>query len=270
MIPKAIYELKPYLYLVGGSVIIVFLSGMAIPAGILLYALGAWLWLMRSEYRRVNARQPNAVGARFYWNDTLYELQPFMYILGGLMAIGQLQHGIRFLVGALLILTGCIVIGVRTSQRKKVPLLDRSLRPKKQPHTAALKRKLEQELKCAPALPPSGIAAADIIPLFDAQAAAMEIDGTVIDYHPLTAGCEVCQIVDVCESVKLDSRSVQEIMRLSQTVVPDDAFELYREAVERIEGRRLSDGELRAVLNLLYSYSSHCVTWRKTGRLAAL
>ena len=57
-------------------------------------------------------------------------------------------------------------------------------------------------------------------------------------------------------------------MRLSQTLSPDGAFSLYREVVERIEGRKVSNDELRAVLNLLYRYSDLCITWRKTGRLA--
>ncbi len=264
MILKPVYEVMPYLYLIAGSVIVVTLPGAAIAAGLLLYAFGAWLWLVRSDRRRVNSRYPKSVGSRFFWGDTLYELQPFLYILLGVLVVGLLQHDLRLLMGPLMVLTGMVVLMVRHSERKKPPQRLVSV-PAKACRNTELKREL--------GLDHNGQQRAndlDLIHLFDTtQSRTADNYGQAIDHQPHAPSCDICQIEDICQSVKLDRRSVQEVMRLSQTVAPDEAFELYRQAVQRIEGRRVSDDELKAVLNLLYNYSDHCVTWRRTGRLAA-
>ena len=250
MVPKPIYELMPYLYLVTGGVIIAALVGYATPAGLLLYAYGTWLWLMRSDHRRVNQRQPAFIGTRFYWGENFYELQPFLYILAGLLVIGFVQHDIRWVTGPLMIVTGIAVLLLRTSKRRQ-PVQQVLIPMAKRPTRAMV----------GPQLPDS-----ERLQLVVTDTAEGEAEQP--KFHPATSNCDSCQIVDICRAVRLDIRSVQEVMRLSQTVSPDDAFELYREAVEKIEGRRLSDDELRAVLSLLYGYSDLCATWRKTGRLA--
>jgi len=121
VIPKPVYEVLPYIYLIAGSVIIAALPGGAIAAGLLLYAFGAWLWLVRSDRRRLNSRHPKSVGSRFYWGDSLYELQPFLYILLGVLVVGQLQHDIRLLMGPLMVLAGVVVLTIRASARTKLP-----------------------------------------------------------------------------------------------------------------------------------------------------
>lgn len=266
MISKPVYNLMPYLYLLAGGVIIITLPGAAIAAGLLLYAYGAWLWLVRSDRRRVNSRQPASVGSRFYWGETLYELQPFFYILLGVFLIALIEHDLRLLMGPLMMLTGVAVLAIRASARKKIAQLPASLRASASPkpcRNADMKRALGLE-------PRAGDRSGDVdtIPLFDStHGSTAENDGQSLEPQAHAASCDICQIEDICQTVNLDIRSVQEIMRLSQTVVPNEAFELYRQTVERIEGRPVSDDELQAVLNLLYSYSDHCATWRKTGRL---
>ncbi|MEH6472159.1 MAG: hypothetical protein V7752_12995 [Halopseudomonas sp.] len=253
MVPKPIYEVLPYLYLLSGSIIIAALGGHATLAGLLLFCFGSWLWLVRSDYRRINARQPKSLGSRFYWSDTVYELQPFGYILAGVLVFGLLQHPIRLVSGPLMVMIGIAVLMLRASQRQKPQRIMRVVRGKNETFSAQPMTSVSYIQQASEA----GIIA------------AAEVE-RVPEFQPQSTDCDSCQIVDICNSVKFNPRSVQEIMRLSQTVAPDEAFGLYREVVERIEKRRVSDDELRSVLSLLYSYSDHCTTWRKTGRLASL
>ncbi|MEH6823745.1 MAG: hypothetical protein V7629_07560 [Motiliproteus sp.] len=247
MIPKPLYELIPYLYLLVGGGIIAGLKGYATPVGLLLFAFGTWLWLIRSDYRRINLRQPKYAGARFYWGESIYELQPFFYILMGLLIVGLLEHPVRLLSGPVLMMVGVAVMLLRSSKRKQAAPVIR-LKPR---DAAAVVSK-------------ENFGSAYVKLVFSEQSSPAE----VVEFHPPLNNCNSCQIIDICGSVKLKPRSVQEIMRLSQTLSPEAGFGFYLEAVGRIEQRKVSDAELRSVLSLLYRYSDLCVTWRQNGRLA--
>lgn len=249
VVPKPLYEFIPYLCLLAGSAIIVGLGGYTIPLGLLLFAFGSWLWLMRSDYRRINRRWPKDPARRFFLAAAIYELLPFSYMLVGLLVLRLLDHPVRWLSGPLMLLVGAAVLVLRATQRKKTPPII-TLRARKAPAVAP-KVSLDQAYTHL---------------VFNEHA----ITEVPPEYHPPSAHCDRCQIVDICDSVKLKPEAVRQIMRLSQTLSPDNAFEVYREAVERIEKRSISDAELRSVLNLLYRYSDLCATWRKTGRLSAL
>lgn len=254
MVPNPLYELLPYLYLLSGSLVIATIGGYAIVPGLLLFSLGAWSWLMRSDYRRVNSRRPKLPSARLVWGDSLYELQPFFYILLGVLIFGFLNHPIRLLSGPLMVIVGSIVLALRASERRK-------------PKERTLAKKVETRETVADASLP--FVYSNFVLNRESLAVELAEDVTErVTLVPSSSRCSSCQIVDICASVKLKPRAVQEIMRLSQTLSPDGAFSLYREVVERIEGRKVSNDELRAVLNLLYRYSDLCITWRKTGRLA--
>lgn len=246
MLPKPLYEGVPYLFLIVGGVVVVLLGGYAAPAGILLYMLGAWQWVVRSDYRRLNERRPRNSGSRFYWGETLYEFLPFVYILLGLVMLGHLQHEVRLVFGPLVILVGLALWLMRADHRSRPPvtLQLREVKPQvasKQPAWHRSKNSLEA--------------------VNDGVAQAQE-------ELSRTAQCDRCQIEQICQSVNLDIRSVQQIMRLSQTVSPDQAFEHFRAVVEPIEGRSVSNEELQAVLNLLCGYSDFCATWSKRSSSA--
>lgn len=253
MVPKPLYELMPYLYLLVGSGIIVTLRGYATPVGLLLFAIGAWMWLMRSDYRRINPRQPLSAKRGFFWGEVVYELLPFGYVLLGLLIFGFLNHPVRLFSGPLMVAVGLSVLVLRASQRKK--------------NNQVVRLRERAADSPAPVLTPDRSPDQSYAQLIFAEPA---FNDPSPEYHPSAAKCSSCQIVDICDSVKLSQKAIQEIMRLSQTLSPDDAFELYRDRVEAIEKRRVSDAELRSVVNLLYRYSDLCATWRKTGRLGAL
>lgn len=249
MVPKPLYELIPYLYLVSGGVIVAGLRGYATPVGLLLFAFGAWLWLMRSDYRRINLRQPKYAGVRYFWGESLYEMQPFFYILTGLLVVGLLQHPIRLLSGPVMVLVGVAVLLLRTSRRKVVQPVIR--------------------LRQSDALPIISKECVDN-PHLKLVISERSTVAETAEFYSLATRCEGCQTLDICGSVKLRPQTVREIMRLSQALSPEVGFGIYLEAVERIEQRKVSDAELRSVLNLLYRYSDLCAAWRKTGRLAAV
>ncbi len=267
MVPKPLYELIPYLYLLTGSAIIVGLGGYTTPVGLLLFAMGAWLWLMRSDYRRINRRQPLGGKRSFFLSRALYELLPFGYVLLGLLIFGLLDHPLRLFSGPLMVALGLAVLMLRSSQRKKpqpvVHLRERDAEPIAP--TLAVDHSVDHSIDHS-----VNNSIDDLIDQAYTQLILTEPVFAEAQYQPSSANCASCQIVDICDSVKLSPQAVQEIMRLNQTLSPHDAFELYHERVEDIEKRRVSEVELQSALKLLYRYSDLCATWRKTGRLGTL
>lgn len=244
MIPKPLYESLPFLLMFFGACVIAVLAGYATPAGLLLYGFGAWIWLVRSDKRRLNERQPRVLGKRIYRAETLYEFEPFLYILIGLLVLGWLQHDVRWVSGPLMIVFGLAVLLMRADSRSRPPatLQLRQVRQKvasKQPAWHRSKNSLQA--------------------LNDREGAAAK--------ESRAAQCQHCDIETICKSVNLNIHSVQQIMRLSQTVRPNEAFEHYRHAVERVEGRSVSNEELQSVLNLLCGYSDFCATWSKRSSM---
>ena len=248
VLPKPIYEFKPYFYLLLGSWCLLFYSGWVIVSGMVLYTLGAWLWILRSDYRRVNHRQPLEAIQRHYWSDLVYELLPFGYIFTALVLAGRYPTAGVMLSASLLFIAGVMVLRMR-SQKRKQPL---------ELHAKA--RRSGNYLNLDPVVG-SADKPAQLIPVVESKIETPKAD---------RSNCDRCLINDICDQVELDLRSVQEVMRLSQTVEPDQAFELYQRAIERIEGRHYPREELMPILNRLFSHSDLCLTWRKTGRMADL
>ena len=83
MLSRPIYEMLPYLYMGFGALVFwVVPPGLAHAFGILLYAMGALVWVLRSNARRVDRhrhrRARSQVGHPLFVSFALYELYPFV------------------------------------------------------------------------------------------------------------------------------------------------------------------------------------------------
>ena len=101
MIPERLYETLPYLYVITGSQSVLWLPHWtAALLGIGLIFLGAVVWVIRSEKRR----DPYAIkfkphGVLPFW---YYELQPFIYLSGGVLLFG-LSHNFLLYPSAMIL-----------------------------------------------------------------------------------------------------------------------------------------------------------------------
>jgi len=252
MLPKGLYELLPYLYMLCGALGIVVYGGVVTPLGTLLYLFGAWVWGLRSNRRRRSGSVRQKESSRPYWNQTFYELLPFLYILCGVYLIELLSHEIRWVSGPLMIGTGALLILVRHMERRKVQRAMPS--PSRDP---------VDRLVMASGQPLGTVSLATEVAdeVFDKNRIEL-----VLAPSPLK--CDQCAVNDICAGVGLKNETISEIMRLSQTIAPDQSFELFRTVVERIEGRPVDDDDLLPVLRKLHAYATLCATWRSVGRHA--
>jgi len=78
---KPVYEALPYAYILTGSTVLITQNSLlAWASGLLLYAVGAIIWLLRARYRCA----PAAPTRRVKLPVTAYEAAPFIYIAAGL------------------------------------------------------------------------------------------------------------------------------------------------------------------------------------------
>lgn len=92
MLPSAIYEPLPFLYL-GSGLLLLSLAGQPalLLAGLAFYLAGSLAWFRRSAHRRPDkSRQPRRRG----WPQWLYESRPFALILLGLLLLRLATHPI--------------------------------------------------------------------------------------------------------------------------------------------------------------------------------
>ncbi|WP_421865543.1 hypothetical protein [Motiliproteus sp.] len=240
MLPKSVYELKPYFYLVSGAWILLFYSGVLLVIGLLLYFLGAWIWVLRSDYRRLNHRSPQTPVNRHYWNDPLYELLPFGYILAALLLIGLRQDILMLLSAVLLLGSGLLVLRIRVVNRRQ---------HRKTESGTSVEWANELSLDAVPD------SIGRMIPLTDvSQVPAIEIQ---------KPDCASCRIEDICLDVGLDIRCVQELMRLNQNLNPRESFEPFHRVVARHHGDLYSREQLLPILERLHTNSDLCLTWKK-------
>jgi hypothetical protein len=85
-------------------------------SGVLLIVAGALVWILRSDHRRRDLHNESSRhGTLPFW---LYELQPFMYVTGGLL-LWQTSDNQYFYPSALvLIVVGLQIWLMRNSQRR--------------------------------------------------------------------------------------------------------------------------------------------------------
>lgn len=78
MLPKQLYEILPYLYMVIGVLVLFALGNfLALFSGLLFFMAGSLIWILRSDHRRASRKHH---GPLPHWP---YELLPFLYTATG-------------------------------------------------------------------------------------------------------------------------------------------------------------------------------------------
>ncbi len=138
MAPKFFYEALPYgCFLLGSGFWLLGQSPLEIFAGMLLFGVSAWQWILRTGYRRHDRVSANIVGhnprVRPRWRrvilpQLLYELMPFIYIAFAYLIstaerfrfadIGiDYSEGLMLAAAVVLCLTGILVLLLRGAHR---------------------------------------------------------------------------------------------------------------------------------------------------------
>ncbi len=121
MLPSAIYELMPGSYLlIGSSLINTSDNPLVVIAGCLFFVSGTWIWILRSNNRRVDkgVKYYMLIFRHFYLPDTLYELLPFINIFTGIILIRLQIHPAVAITGAVFITWAFYCIAKRYLFRK--------------------------------------------------------------------------------------------------------------------------------------------------------
>ncbi|WP_163134613.1 hypothetical protein [Agarivorans sp. Alg241-V36] len=119
MIIKPIYEILPSLYLAAGSSSVIWVdSTLGVAGGVLLFCLGSLIWVMRSNFRRLD--QATHAGKRFNIPESLYEFMPFLFI-GLALSLASTQQSIAaYAIAALCLYRGCSLLYMRHRYRRQV------------------------------------------------------------------------------------------------------------------------------------------------------
>lgn len=116
MLPKSVYEALPYTNLAIGAVIIYRYDTVLLTlSGVLFFAVGAFMWAMRSYNRRTNQHSWQYDYGDF--NRNWYEFKPFFYMLFGLLAVNRLESSILAMLGMIVGLYGLYLIILRSLHR---------------------------------------------------------------------------------------------------------------------------------------------------------
>ncbi len=123
MLPKRLYELLPYFYMVSAVVVLLTISNyVALFSGLTLFMAGSLIWILRSDHRRATRKQRGRVP---YW---IYELQPFIYAVGGLTLWLNAQSMYFYPSAVVLTVTGLQIWYLRSTTRQhRVPVNNRAL-----------------------------------------------------------------------------------------------------------------------------------------------
>jgi len=117
MMPKVIYELLPYVCMVGGlAEVTYFKTIMTTGSGLLFYGAGALMWILRSNHRRTD---PQAGRKLVNDNQSFYELKPFFLIAIGVLLFTWLNTWMALPLSALTAMLGTYIIVLRSMHRRK-------------------------------------------------------------------------------------------------------------------------------------------------------
>lgn len=121
MIPKPLYEPLPYVYILGALMVLLLADQVWVYLfAALLYAGGAAIWVMRSNYRRKTSPQMvrNRASA-WLFPRLVYEFLPFVYLGIGVLILSQLSLPWSLVPGGLLCLAGALVWLIRAIYRSQ-------------------------------------------------------------------------------------------------------------------------------------------------------
>ncbi|WP_306522564.1 hypothetical protein [Rheinheimera sp.] len=125
MLPSYLYETLPYGYMTAGAAAVVFTPGyVAALSGAILILAGALVWILRSDHRRGDRQKFYLkAGGLPFW---LYEMQPFAYVIAGLLCWQLTQNQFVYPFALIFIVVGAQIFFMRSSQRKhQVPQAQR-------------------------------------------------------------------------------------------------------------------------------------------------
>lgn len=117
MLPKQLYELLPYLYLLAGALCFALLPHpFGAWSGWLLLHAGGLVWIMRSHRRRQNSTAASREHQLPFW---LYELLPFITIGGGLYLLLRFDNPWLLPSAVLLLVAGLQIWWLRYARRHR-------------------------------------------------------------------------------------------------------------------------------------------------------
>ncbi|WP_207062628.1 hypothetical protein [Motiliproteus sp. SC1-56] len=140
MLPKPLYEALPYgIFALGSLCWLLSERPLVVVLGIVLYCLGALLWVWRTHYRRRDRVRANLVDKvrsqrlkprfrHWVWPRALYEAMPFAYIAAGFVLAtllsrdatsgsATLSSSLLLMATLLLLLSGVTVLVLRGRHR---------------------------------------------------------------------------------------------------------------------------------------------------------
>lgn len=120
MLPTRIYESLPYVYMLIGVVVLMWLDNLlAAFSALLLITAGALVWILRSDHRREDLL--DGIHRHGRWPFWCYELQPFVYASAGLL-LWRFSHHLYFYPSAMiLVVVGLQIWLMRSMHRRHQP-----------------------------------------------------------------------------------------------------------------------------------------------------
>ncbi|WP_445946679.1 hypothetical protein [Shewanella sp.] len=120
MLIKPIYELLPFTYMAIGGLSLLYLEPKyAIAAAILIYLLGARIYILRSNNRRTDLKRKRKQGIM---PQTLYNYLPFLCILAASILYRLVPRDSSVLIAICLLTYGLYILMRRASYRNhRVP-----------------------------------------------------------------------------------------------------------------------------------------------------
>ncbi|MGB0466565.1 MAG: hypothetical protein ACPGF7_03410 [Pontibacterium sp.] len=127
MLPKPLYESLPYFCLVSGALSTALpTDALHATSGLILYCIGATVFILRSRHRRVDAKTNNIRQNRqryIPWQkgslfpEPLYEAIPFLYILCGILLQCYARSALLIYSGFIVFAIGVVILALRHSYR---------------------------------------------------------------------------------------------------------------------------------------------------------
>lgn len=118
MLSKPVYELAPFGYMLLGALCVLKLeTSLGVLGGSLLYAMGAVVWVMRSNFRRGEFTRPKL--KQLFLPEHLYELKPFLVIAVAMLCYRLSGHPLGLLIAALLGGYGVYMLLLRSKNRQR-------------------------------------------------------------------------------------------------------------------------------------------------------
>lgn len=118
MLPGKVYEVLPYVYIIGGiGAMVYFDTWLAMIPGVYIAMAGAVIWVLRSNNRRSDIKDAmNKYGGTLpFW---LYELLPFVYVVFSILLIVLSDNVYLYPFAVILIGMGAQLWMLRRSYRK--------------------------------------------------------------------------------------------------------------------------------------------------------